>query len=868
RIKVTGAVASRDLAEFAISSSEIVVHSPVDFNDDETGMTVFSDDAVTPGTRIAVSLRAANHGTGHAHDVVAAFDLPPGLIYTPGSFMIDGQPARDESFRDGAIALGTIPPGRSIEAGLSAMVGVPPEGDYALPIAARLRWKGGERRFARRLTVRATPRFARARNYIEVDRRVAQAEEDIDFYIHLLNDGTAPDRASELRILPGAFVGHVRILDEMGVEVPYDSPIKLGTMEPHVERMVTVRTKIVPPVPDRATVTVGAVLEQRERVIDLGVGSLIVRSRAHVPTQSAGWELKRHEPLRPNETADIVVRFTNDGSDTLRDARAVLDVPADLTIERAHDARREHNTLYFGDIPAKETHEARFTFRLLRAVSGSGSKTIAGVLQGRGISALTFSPLEVATFSQPEFEAGAQLRTSPHELVNAGERIAYDLLLRNTGDGPATLLNVRAIPSNLAVYVPATTTVNGIAVPDDVGTSALWSQRGMALTEIDPGVDVRVCWEMLAVTPLAAGTALDARVMLSWNGDRSHAIAAPTLHIQAAPNLAGDLAVGSISIAQTLARGRSQSAPSSWQAAPETQPEAPESAPHGEPVPVVSEIMPVAQDAFVPAISEIAEVPSVRSEPESHVEPAPMPEAIAEIVERSHASPEGTIVAPSLPTVYVDFGPEKLSRSLRMLEKSDFDGMLPHLFAIRLFFPESIVNAPAEVEKSFRIANRAMQNTLDRLFVRLRIPRYAITSKDLEDRDSRFALRQLVSTVIATGAREGGDGRAAGVVRISGPVDTHDLRKLQSELESAPLGSAVPWQVAAAMLGSTIYRDGDRSTAMGRYRAELISVLGTLHALPLEEFHRVLRDRPNRAVDDALHAVLENLRSAAHIAAE
>ena len=65
-----------------------------------------------------------------------------------------------------------------------------------------------------------------------------------------------------------------------------------------------------------------------------------------------------------------------------------------------------------------------------------------------------------------------------------------------------------------------------------------------------------------------------------------------------------------------------------------------------------------------------------------------------------------------------------------------------------------------------------------------------------------------------------------------------------------------------------IYRDGDQSAAIGTYREALISALGTLATLPLQEFHRVLRDSANRALDDALSEVLETLRSAAHIAAE
>lgn len=93
------------------------------------------------------------------------------------------------------------------------------------------------------------------------------------------------------------------------------------------------------------------------------------------------------------------------------------------------------------------------------------------------MSAMALSPLDVPTFALHEFRGGAHLRSSPYEAVNAGERIASDLLLRNTDDGPADQLVVRSAHSNLAAYVPESTTVNGRTVSDDVGTGALWSQR-------------------------------------------------------------------------------------------------------------------------------------------------------------------------------------------------------------------------------------------------------------------------------------------------------------------------------------------------------------------------------------------------------
>ena len=171
RLRVTGTVGAREVSEFALSSAEIVVASPVDFGGEETALTLLCDDAVTPGTRIPMILRAVNAGTGAAEFVTFAFALPAGLVYAPGSAQVDGQPVSDETIPGLTFSLGTVSAGRVVEAGLTATVAVPaPGAETALPVEAALRWKGGERDFARRLTARTAPRFNRARNFVEADR--------------------------------------------------------------------------------------------------------------------------------------------------------------------------------------------------------------------------------------------------------------------------------------------------------------------------------------------------------------------------------------------------------------------------------------------------------------------------------------------------------------------------------------------------------------------------------------------------------------------------------------------------------------------------------------------------------------------------
>ncbi|MBV8244629.1 MAG: DUF11 domain-containing protein [Candidatus Eremiobacteraeota bacterium] len=854
RMKVSGAVSSREVPEFALQSAEIVVVSPVDFSGEESAFTVFCDDAVTPGTRITMVVRAANVGSGTAAQVSVAFDLPDGLVFTPGSVVIDGQPVNDEAFTNHTFSIGAIASGRIMEVGVSAVVGVPPQSDLPLNVVARLRWKGGERQFSRRLTVRATPRFARARNFVEVEKRVAQAEEDVDFVIHLLNDGTAVDFGSRLRVLPGAYLTDLRIVDAGGEMAAYESPIDLGRVDPHVERLIRVRARVTPPVADRTTVGLGAILEQGESGIDLGVSSLVVRSRPHVGECS--WELLSAERLRPNRTVDILLRIANDGSDVLREAHAFIELPSELVLERAQDARRDRSTLHFGDISAKTVHEARITLRLTRARSGEGTLSVAATLYGRAVTPVPFPMLDLPTEAHASFEESSLLRSVPGENVDAGERIVYELQLRNAGDGPASQLTVRGVPSNLTVYVPGTTTVNGLPVNDEVGASALWSQRGLVLTDIDPAVDVRVRWEMAVVTPLSAGTPIEARAVLTWDEDRSHAVVSPTLTVVSTPSLAATTFGNGISIAQTIAQARPEPEPqAAWEttAAPE---EAPPPPPEAAP--------------FPPALVEIFERAHAAMAPPDSAEEAPAGEPVAqtEVVPAFESAP---VVAESsvaeAPFGYIDFAPDRLARMLRMLEQLRVSGMLVHLFAIRRFFPETIVGADPDLDAAFKSENRAMQATLDRLFVRLRIPRYTLTAKDLEDRDMRVGLRQLVTRLLGAPFALPME-PAAGMLRLGGPIDLDHLRALSPELDSAPLGSAAPWSVAAAMLGTTIAFDGKQSSVLERYRSELIEAFSTLRTLPMEEFHRVLRDSANRALDDSLANVIETLRTAAHIAAD
>jgi uncharacterized repeat protein (TIGR01451 family) len=837
RIKASGTVGSRETSEFAITSAEIVVASPVDFEGEETGLTVISDDVVTPGMRVPMIVRAMNTGTGIAERVQIAFTLPQGLVYAPGTAHVDGQPVSDDAIANLTFSLGSLAAGRMVEAGISATVAVPVTADTALPIDAALRWKGVERTFARRLQVRVAPRFSRARNYVEADRGVAQAREELAFTVHVFNDGTAPESDVRLRLIPGLYLENLRIGETADDTIPYDVPVALGFVHPHQERVFTVVTTIASRVPDRSSVTLGAVLEHGGGAIDLGTATTVVRSRPTV--ESVAWELVSHEPMRPGRTVDAIVRVVNSGSDVLRDARVSLTLPPELAIERAVDARRDRDGLAFADIPAETTHESRITLRLLRAVSGNRTLTLEGWLHGKGISPVQFAPLDVTTFAQAQFSQTAQILAIPSENVNAGERLYYEIRLRNDGDGPADRLTVRVVATNLAVYVPSSTTINGMTIPDDAGASQLWSARGLILADVNPNVDLRLRWEMMVMAPLAAGTALDTRAILEWGEGTTFAIAAPTVRVQAQPSLSESTAGTPISIARIFP----------------VEERAVELPPLPEPEPSFEATVPVAPQREVG-------VPEVQK----------APRAITELVETITAA-QGPAPQPvhedlTAPVLFVDFTPERLANTLRMLERSNSaGGLVQHLFALRLLFPEHAQNAPSGVDETFATSSRALRAPLEKLFVRLKMPRLTITGKDLEDRESRDALRDDVESLnFAPTASP--QAPSEGIVRVVGQVEIDVVRALLPDLESAPLGAVTPWLINAQMLGTTIYHGSERADTLENYRDQVLHVLSVLNELPLEEFHRVLTSSVNRALDEALAQAIESLRGAAQIALE
>ena len=239
------------------------------------------------------------------------------------------------------------------------------------------------------------------------------------------------------------------------------------------------------------------------------------------------------------------------------------------------------------------------------------------------------------------------------------------------------------------------------------------------------------------------------------------------------------------------------------------------------------------------------------------------PETPAAVAEAEPVPPIEPVVAPPpiVRRARLVFARDALERALAFLEQSEYGGLITHLFAIRTLLPTAVVGVDGDVPGKLAAEREALRGVVDRLFIKMRMPRYALTGKDLEDRSSRSALVELVRALHDSEATEETRAGEATVV-MEGLIDVDRLTPHLADLESDPLGSARPWLLLAELLPSAFVTPSSAGEEMNAYRSALISTFTNVAALPNDEFHRVLRETHNAALDAALRDVRAALRDA------
>jgi uncharacterized repeat protein (TIGR01451 family) len=839
RLFVSGEVACAEIAEFPLSRAELTVSSASRFEGADTTLVVDAPNEVEPGRRVRVAMVVRNNGTCAADDVRIRLTLPAGLQYAPGSRAVDGR-SIGENESAGEFTFERLDAGTNVEVAVDAYVVSPAIDGTSLPVAGSLHWGTGSRTFDRTLTVRSKPRFPQSRNTIALDGSPSVAPgSDVRMAVRIVNDGTSAATNARITIDADSALQSLRYVEHDAEARVQNATIVLGEIEPNASHEIILIGTVASPIADRTEIRINATLVTNETA-PLALGALTVTARSRPRFALAGSHLEHTggEALRPSGTGDIAITLLNEGTDVARDVRLTVDVGSDARIDGVDGATRDGDQILFGDIAAGAKADASLRIRLGRFVARGATVTVRTRLAGAGLLPFALDPLTIATLAEPAFGDGATLRTQPIESVDAGEAMYVQLVARNTGDGSASRLIVRAaLPENTA-YVLGSTSINDVPLLDAAGGSVLWSKSGLVLEDVDPGVEVSVRYGVIVNTPLAAGTLISPMAELAWDGGSAIPLAAASVRVRSTPAFAVRASGLPFSVAGVAPRtadvlrelAQSPSAP-----VPMLPPIAatPFAAPPAAASPQAAPAIPSATPPAAAAAPPVAAPPIV-------VPPAPAP--------------------PSL-VVRLTFERDTLERALAFIDSGEQGGLITHLFAIQQFFPESVAGLNGEMSGKFTAQRDTLRAIVHRLFIRMRMPRSALTAKDLEDRASRSTLVDLVAA-LRTAQPSATFGPSGAAISLEGPVDRERIVANLGALESEPIGSARPWLVLAELLGSKIVWANGSSDALGAYRDLLIATLMNVASLPLEEFHRVLTGSSNAALDAALGDARTALRDA------
>ncbi len=172
---------------------------------------------------------------------------------------------------------------------------------------------------------------------------------------------------------------------------------------------------------------------------------------------------------------------------------------------------------------------------------------------------------------------------------------------------------------------------------------------------------------------------------------------------------------------------------------------------------------------------------------------------------------------------------------------------MTHLFALRAFLPDAIGDTHCGTLAPLR---ELLREELDRLFIKLRLPRYSIAPRDVETP----SLRSTIERVLHEAARSRGVPAEPPTesAELRGSFDPDALHELADRLGAAELATAPPWAALARLLPN-------ETSEFARYQSGLIDVLDRLADADSGEFMQELQQRDDDALDAALDAMFATL---------
>jgi uncharacterized repeat protein (TIGR01451 family) len=817
-------IASQETPAFSLEPASLTIISAPDFSDERTSLAVNPDTGVQPGQQIALTLTAHNAGTATADSVIARLELPDELLFVTGSPQIDGRPQPHKRKTTLRFDLGRIASGQSLTLRADAIVKAPLADKTSLKAAAHVEWEPAGRASSRQLDcafdVRAEPAFSPRKNFAaRSGGGLLTPGESIEAEIWIENDGAAAahDGALQLRISPP--LPDVAVTQDDASVASSSSregdamTIDLGAVAAYAHRRLTVRARVPTPYANGAEVGLDATLQTRE-LGELPLSPVRWRVESHpaFDVETSRLEIAAGSILRPNQLADVDIVLTNVGTDVAHNVALRCYISPEARLESVEGATRDKSMLLFGELVPAARARARLGLRLMRGLAKDWPVIVDTVLSADGMLPQPLSRVTIATNAEPDFAIGSFVST-PADTVELGEAVQWTLHVRNGGDGTARLVQIEIVQPDSLIYVPNSTTVNDVPIRDAGAAAPFASARGIVINEVDPGVEATISWRTVVHNALPAGTAIAYVAHVKYDGDCDDAITSPELTVRAGPifenaipglpfGLDGMLGPALGAEHRALTHERFVELP------PAT---------------------PIAQGNGTHAIATVSAA-LVDGDGVEYYDP-----------------PRG---AESVGTAAI-FPVGRLERTARFLREARFGGLITHLFAVRAFLPEQIGDGRCAGLQTLR---ELLREEFDRLFIKLRLPRYVIAARDIETPSLRSTIEHLVRDAAAAHGIPSESPTAACALR--GAFDPADLHEIGERLAGAPLASPMPWSALGRLLP-------DEPPGFAEYRTLLLEMLDGFEPTEREEFIDALSHASTPRLDEALDALLISVHTLA-----
>ncbi|HWT06645.1 MAG TPA: hypothetical protein VN224_12865, partial [Xanthomonadales bacterium] len=220
-------------------------------------------------------------------------------------------------------------------------------------------------------------------------------------------------------------------------------------------------------------------------------------------------------------------------------------------------------------------------------------------------------------------------------------------------------------------------------------------------------------------------------------------------------------------------------------------------------------------------------------------------------IEASLCSPQTSSTGDDAFTFELRFRPGRLDGIARLLDAAG-SGLIANLLAVRMFLPDGETSGDLGVASALDGVRCVLHDVFDRLFVKLRIPGFAVASDDVDDVVLRSAMIGLFERLLGASP---GDDRRGGCDGVTVRITRERVRELLAAFADAPYGAPAMLRALVALLPTRCERDPALGTALARYAIALDDALARYEGVPLELFDDALARASDRVLDDARAAL-------------